>query len=291
MARVRGATATKAMRKTVGGGKFISLKDGDEVEGCFAGVLKHGLEGELAEPLGIEVVWIEGKNGRYSVEYDPNQHDEDDMRVSFMWNFLVRGEAEDGSQDEMKILQQGPQFFDLFIKHKDKKGYGYWFTIGRTGSGQFDTKYSLDREDKIPEEEIEDIKEQELLDLDKEASNTRNESEEKAEEEEKPRRNRSRRRRAADAARTTERTKSDSNGKSKAAISNGLSQKQRDDLKAACLSLPDSGKAQESLKTRLGIAKLGDIAADQFDEAMAFLRGFATNEEADAAEVDDPFFD
>ena len=109
MARVRGATATKELRKSAGGGKFLTLKDGDEVEGCFAGVLKHGLEGDLAEPLGVEVVWINGQNGRYSVEYDPNVHDDDDMRVSFMWNILVRGGAEDGSEDEMKIFQQGPQ--------------------------------------------------------------------------------------------------------------------------------------------------------------------------------------
>jgi hypothetical protein len=272
MARVRGASATKEMRKNAGGGKFISLKDGDEVEGCFAGVLKHGLEGELAEPLGMEVVWKDGPNGRYSVEYDPKVHDEDDMRVTFVWNFLVRGDAEDGSQDEMKIFQQGPQFFDQFIKHKDKKGYGYWFTIGRTGSGQFDTKYALDREDKIDDAEVEDIKKQDK-------------------DEKRPRR--TRRRRAADGARTTNSGDDGGNSKGDSDRSNGdgLDAKQRGELKAACMALPDPTKAQEALKGRLGVAKLSDIIGSQFDDAMSFIANIAAGEGDGAADVDDPFFD
>jgi len=287
MARVRGATATKEMRKNAGGGKFLTVKDGDEYEVCFAGVLKHGLEGDLAEPLGMEVVWIDGANGRYSVEYDPKAHDEDDMRVSFMWNVLVRGEADDGSGDEMKIFQQGPQFFDLFIRHKDKKGYGYWFTIGRKGSGQFDTKYSLDREDKIPDGEIEDIKQMELHDLDKEASNTRSDAQSEEEEEKKPRR--SRRRRASDAARTA--GSDGSNGKGNPGNADSLSSQQREDMKAACLALPDPGAAQQALKSRFGVAKLGDIISSQFDEAMGFIANIAAGEGSGSAEVDDPFFD
>jgi hypothetical protein len=287
MARVRGASATKEMRKSAGGGKFISLKDGDEVEGCFAGVLKHGLEGELAEPLGMEVVWIDGANGRYSIEYDPKVHSEDDMRVTFVWNFLVRGEAEDGSQDEMKIFQQGPQFFDQFIKHKDKKGYGYWFTISRTGSGQFDTKYSLDREDKIDDADIEDIKQLELLDLDKEATSTREDDRGDNNKEDKKSRRSSRRRRAADAARTT----SDEDGSSRASSNGSLSDEQRQKLKAACMALPDPTKAQDALKKRLGIAKLGDIVSDQFDDAITFIANIAAGEGDEAADVDDPFFD
>jgi hypothetical protein len=291
MARVRGATATKELRKSAGGGKFLTLKDGDEYEICFAGVLKHGLEGDLAEPLGVEVVWIDGRNGRYSVEYDPNTHNEDDMRVSFMWNVLVRGGAEDGSEDEMKIFQQGPQVFDQFIKHKDKKGYGYWFTIAREGSGQLDTKYDLTREDRIPDQEIEDIKQLELHDLDKEASDSaRDEGREEQKEEKKPRR--SRRRRAADAARTTSNDDSGSNGEGKSRSNgDGLSKQQRDELKAACMALPDPGKAQEALKSRLGVAKLGDIVGSQFDDAMGFVANIAAGEGDGEAEVDDPFFD
>lgn len=290
MARVRGATATKEMRKSAGGGKFLTLKDGDEYECCFAGVLKHGLEGDEAEPLGVEVVWIDGANGRYSVEYDPKVHDEDDMRVSFLWNVLVRGEADDGSEDEMKIFQQGPQFFDLFIRHKDKKGYGYWFTVGRKGSGQFDTKYSLDREDKIPDDEIADIKQMELHDLDKAASDSsRNEAQEEDKEDKKSRR--SRRRRAADAARTTSKS-DDSNGKGKAQSNgDGLSDAQRQELKAACMALPDPTKAQESLKSRLGVSKLGDIVSSQFDDAMSFIANIAAGEGDNEAPIDDPFFD
>jgi hypothetical protein len=285
MAKVRGATATRELRKNAGGGKFLTLKDGDEYEVCFAGVLKHGLEGDLAEPLGVEVVWIDGSNGRYSVEYDPNVHDDADMRVSFMWNVLVRGDAEDGSQDEMKILQQGPQFFDAFIKHKNKKGYGYWFTVGRTGSGQFDTRYSLDREDKIPEDEIDDIKQMSLHDLDKESSNTRNEGGDSAnDDKEEKRSRRSRRRRAADAARTTDSQKSNgSNG-------GGLSESQVRELKAACMALPDPPKAQEALKGRLNIAKISEIAADQFDDAMKFVANIAAGEGNDSEDIDDPFF-
>jgi hypothetical protein len=296
MARVRGASATKEMRKNAGGGKFISLKDGDEVEGCFAGVLKHGLEGELAEPLGMEVVWKDGPNGRYSVEYDPKVHDEDDMRVTFVWNFLVRGDAEDGSQDEMKIFQQGPQFFDQFIKHKDKKGYGYWFTIGRTGSGQFDTKYALDREDKIDDAEVEDIKKLELLDLDKEASDTRGDARgdtDKDEDKDEKRPRRTRRRRAADGARTTNSGDDGGNSKGDSDRSNGdgLDAKQRGELKAACMALPDPTKAQEALKGRLGVAKLSDIIGSQFDDAMSFIANIAAGEGDGAADVDDPFFD
>jgi hypothetical protein len=292
MARVRGATATKEMRKSAGGGKFLTLKDGDEYECCFAGVLKHGLEGDDAEPLGVEVVWIDGANGRYSIEYDPKVHNEDDMRVSFMWNVLVRGGADDGSEDEMKIFQQGPQFFDLFIKHKDKKGYGYWFTIGRTGAGQFDTKYSLDREDKIPDEEIDDIKEMELHDLDKAASDSSRNEEREEEKQEKKSRRSSRRRRAADAARTTSSGDSGSNGEGNSRSNgDGLSKQQRDELKAACMALPDPGKAQEALKGRLGVAKLGDIISSQFDDAMAFIANIAAGEGDGGANVDDPFFD
>lgn len=293
MARVRGAKATKEMRKNAGGGKFVTLKDGDEVEGCFAGVLKHGLEGEGAEPLGVEVIWIEGKTSRYSVEYDPKIHNEDDMRVSFMWNVLVRGEAEDGSEDEMKIFQQGPQFFDQFIKHKDKKGYGFWFTLSREGSGQFDTKYSLDREDKISDDDIEDVKGMQLHDLDKEASNTRDDDDKEEEEDKKPRRDRSRRRRASDAARTTSDDKGDDSKSKDNGRSNGdlLSTQQRDKLKEACVALPDPKKAQESLKSRLGVSKLGDIIASQFDDAMAFVANIAAGEGNSAADVDDPFFD
>jgi hypothetical protein len=275
------------MRKNAGGGKFVSLKDGDEIEGAFAGVLAHGLEGDEAEPMGVEVVWIEGQNGRYSVEYDPAVHDADDMRVSFMWNVLVRGEAEDGSQDEMKILQQGSQLFDLFIKHKSKKGYSFWFTVGRTGSGQFDTKYSLDREDRLNEDDLEAIKKMELHDLDKEASASNRDQGDDSDEDDKPK-GRSRRRRAAEAPRTKSNGASTSSGGNG---STGLSSDQRSQIKAVLQGLKDPNQAQDSLKKRFGISKMSELPVDEFDAAKHFLENIGRGESDSAADVDDPFFD
>lgn len=292
MARVRGASAAKEMRKRAGGGKFLTLSDGDEVEVAFVGVLKHGLDEDddpLAEPFGIEVVWVNGRNGRYSIEYDPKQHDEDDMRVSFSWNVLVRGEAEDGSEDELKIFQQGPLFFDQFIRHKDRKGYGYWFTISRDGSGQFDTRYSLDKEDKIDSAEIEDMKQLDLHDLEKEITASRGENQQEQDDDDKPGRKRSRRRRARDAARSkSSKSESESNGSSNGT---GLTKDQRNELKAACVALPDPTQAQEALRSRFGIEKISEISANQFEEAKAFLENIARGEgHAGDEEEEDPFF-
>lgn len=300
MAKVRGATATSQMRKNAGGGKFLSLSDGDEVEVAFAGVLKHGVEGDAAEPMGVEVVWLEGKSGRYSVEYDPKKHREDDMKVSFMWNVLVRGSAEDGSEDEMKIFQQGGQFFDQFIKHKDKKGYHHWFSISRTGSGQFDTKYSLDREDPIEPEDIEDIKKMDLHDLDKESSGREQQQEETTK---KPKRE-GRRRRAADAPRTASgesksESKSDNgksdNGSSKTNGDNGngdtlVSNEQRDALKTLLSGLPDPLRGQALFTERFKVSKLRELTADQFDDAKLFIETVARGG-APEEKVDDPFLD
>ena len=57
------------------------------------------------------------------------------------------------------------------------------------------------------------------------------------------------------------------------------------------MALPDPKKAQESLKSRLGVEKLGDIVSSQFDDAMAFIANIAAGEGDAAADVDDPFFD
>ena len=281
MARVRGATATRELRKQAGSGKFLTVSDGDAYEVAFAGVLKHGLEGDLAEPMGIEVVWKERRDGtRYSEEYDPKKHSEGDITVRFMWNVLVRGKAEDGSEDEMKIFEQGPQFFDQFIKHKDKKGYAYWFTISREGKGQFDTKYSLDREDAIPEGEVEDIKNMKLNDLDtaNEENNNGNEDAPRDDNKSNGRSSGSNRRRAADAPRTS------------ASGNGGLSDDQKSKIKEAMLQLPDPAKAKGAFMTRFGIEKLGELPPDKVDDAIGFINSIREGEGDTSGGVDDPFF-
>ncbi len=287
MARVRGAAASTELSKKAGGGKFLTLEDGDEFEVAFLGVIKHGLEGDDAEPLGIEVVWLDGPNGRYSVEYDPNEHTEDDMRVQFAWNVLVRAEdKEDGSpgEDEVKIFQQGPRFFKDWIRQKDKKGYDYWFTLGHEGSGQFDTKYSLDREDKIDDDELADLKKYELHDLEKELFRDREEQKDKKGGK-RNKKARSGRARATDASRTAAKSNG-ANGSSNGVISDTVAAELRQSIK----DLPDAHTVMDKFKSKFEVGKLKELPSDKEVEARAWLSALSqTAPEPEKKQEVDPF--
>lgn len=290
MARVRGAAATEELAKKSGGGKYLTLEDGDEEMVAFVGVIKHGLEGDLCEPFGCEVVWIESATGRHSVEFDPKEHDESDARSQFAWNVLVRGDAEDGSQDEVKIFQQGPRFFKDWIRQKDKKGrsgYTSWFTLGRTGSGQFDTKYTLDREDEIDDADLEDLKSRELHDLEKEIFRTR---EDQAATKKPKQRRSGGRTRASEAARgPSSNGKSSSDGDSNAsggsnvsgANGNGaktpsataavISDSAATELRQMIKDMPNASDVMDNFKKKFEVDKLKDLKTSREGEARAWL--------------------
>lgn len=287
MARVRGDEATGEMRKRAGGGKFLSLKDGDSYQVAFAGRLQHGAKGDKGEPMGAEVVWLSSRNGkRFSEEYDPANadHDEDEVKVTFFWSVVVR---DDKGNCEARIFNQGARFYDEFVRLvvKKKNGVGYWFTIAREGSGQLDTEYHLDREDKFTEEELSMLKSFELHDLNKEAFQERDEEDEKPQQKG---RNPRRGKRSADEA---PRTSSGNNSHSSTAGNGTISDDQKNALKQALVNLKEVDGINESFQASFSIKRLKDLSSDKFDDAMTFLADIGRGEGDASSTVDDPFLD
>lgn len=306
MARVRGATAGNDLSKRAASGKFLTLSDGDVVKVAFLGVLKGDVE---AEPLGVEVVWIESKGGRRSMEYNPALHDAADMRAQFLWNVLVHPEDGHPSAGEQKIFQQGPKFFNKWVAHRQKKGYGYWFEIGRTGAGQFDTEYSIDRDDQIDERDLADMKQMELIDLDDAAFRDDDDDDKKKKEKDK----KGGRTRASAAARTrrsddtppqestqqslpSEAKPTDAKSASSASSNGGsngngqpkfISDAEGDLLRNKIKELPDPEVVYEQFKSKFN-CKVKELPAARFKEAVDFVDAMTATHKP-PTEENDPF--
>ena len=96
-------------------GKFIRLKDGEFIEGVFAGQ-PYQFYASFAEKKGYEK-WAEGRSKRYRV------------------NFIVKGEA--------KIFESGTTTFKAIVAVIKEYGQENVFKIKREGSGKENTTYHV----------------------------------------------------------------------------------------------------------------------------------------------------
>lgn len=305
MAIRKGVKASREKRKNIGGNKYLKLNDGDVFLVAFLGVL---MKGEEEEPLAVEVVWKEGRQGRYSELYDETKHNESDIKTSFVWQVaaidisdLHEDDDIDFDSAEVKILQGGPSIFDLFIKQRDgRKGLGHWFELSRVGSGQYDTKYGLERDEKLEEEDMDRLKSMELLDLEAEITKDERDGDgDDAPEEPKRARRGRRRRRSEEAPKTVNKREASDLRLVEGADDPTITPEQMGKLKSVLKSFEgeEMTKAQVALASKFGIKKLNQLQSDDFDSAIDFLEEMKAPKPAaavgdglvDEDDEDDPF--
>lgn len=288
MAIRKGVDASRKQRVSMGSSsKYLKLTEGDTYLIAFAGVLIHG---EDEEPVVAEIVWYETKEGRRSELYDPDKHAEDQIKTNFTWNVAVKDEA--SGEISMKLLQSGTQIFDRFIKFRDgRKGLKYWFEISREGSGQFDTKYALEIDEKVTPEEMEVFEGLDFIDIVKEL-----ESSNEPEEAPKPRREGKRNRkeeRKAQAARAVS---------APARHSEDEDDEDLDDLDVGdendTASLEELARIKTALKgapkttgkklaKHFGIKSLGQILSKDVKDVLAFIASESKPPETDDLDLGD----
>lgn len=124
-----------------GMGKFISLKDGDAIEGVFWGEpytywRTYPDKTEYSD-------WAEGR------------------RFNFKTNFIVTEEGE----RKAKILQGSKTFYNSICDVLEEYGQDSVFKIKRSGSGKDDTRYSVLHKGKLSVNQVVEIKKVRLEEL------------------------------------------------------------------------------------------------------------------------------
>jgi len=127
--------------KEEGGGKFIKLKDGEDITGVFVGIPRFfykKYQDKTEYPK-----WAEGLNFRFQI------------------NFLVK---ENGVYTA-KLIEQGSTFRDTLLSVKEEYGLDCVYKIKRKGSGKEDTLYSILFKEKLSPEQMAELKKVKLNDL------------------------------------------------------------------------------------------------------------------------------
>lgn len=256
MARVRGVAGSTDLAKRAAGGIHLKLEDGESATVCFAGFLATG---EDTEPLGVEVVWYEGKNGRRSEEYDPTKHNADAVSVRFLWNVFIK------ETSEVKVWSQGPKFFRKWLNQKNKNRMGCWFEIERSGT-DMDTDYTIAKGDEISDDELEDIKRLDLHDLDRAAFSSDEGATPNKDEKQK---RQVRKTSANEAPRTHKPSSTAGNGSGSTAV---ISAETAKTLRQAIQDMPNSEDVYAKFKNKFGVDKLKDLPAEQETAAVHWLK-------------------
>lgn len=113
---------------------FIKLKDGEEVQGVFAGepytfYKKFKDQVEYAD-------WADGRSWKFRI------------------NFIVKGD----NGYEAKVLEGGSTICDQILAAKEEEGLDAIYKIKRKGSGKEDTVYTVHFKGKLTPEQIEQMK-------------------------------------------------------------------------------------------------------------------------------------
>lgn len=148
MARYRGTDAIDGVVDKYGSrGLFISLENGDEVEGAF-----------LGEPEAVETVFNEREG--HTEDYDPDKRDHEglDINLRVKWNFYDR------AAEKVRIITLTQPTYKRVRALQDKKGKDRWFTIERRGSKKR-TRYDVTPNERIEEREWDDLLGLKLNDL------------------------------------------------------------------------------------------------------------------------------
>ena len=120
------------MRKTKEGSSlFIRLKDGDSIEGMFAGE-PHTYYSKFKDKPEY-TAWADGRS------------------FKFRLNFITKN---DDNELEAKILTGGSTISNAILDMKEEYGLDCIFKIKRTGSGKDDTRYTILFKDKLKDGEL-----------------------------------------------------------------------------------------------------------------------------------------
>lgn len=283
MARVRGAEASAGLAKRKSGGAFFKLEDGESVDMAFVGELQEA----DSEPLGVEVVWIDTRAGRRSVEYDPDIHREDESKAGFLWNVFIHPGSDHEMAGKVVVFSRGPRFFKKWNAKRKQKGLKYWWTVSRVGAGQNDTEYMLDRDEKLSDDELKDLNGLELKDLDESAFMDDDDNDKKSSKRKPPKN--SGRTKADEAPRTKGDDRPTPDAKPSAG--NGIiSADQASELRAMIKSQPDAMKAMSAFKEKFSVDKLKDLPNDQYATAESWVKLLSVDEQPEAQQKEnDPF--
>ncbi len=130
-------------RDNQGGGAFISLKDGEFVEGVFAGSPKMFYQ-VYKDPVEYSE-WAKGRSFKFKI------------------NFIVKDEA---GNLKAKIFKGGSEMRNQLLDCKKEYGLDCVFKIKRTGAGKEDTRYSILFKSQLTNEQKKAIAEVKLISFD-----------------------------------------------------------------------------------------------------------------------------